>query len=280
MQSLRDELAGSLRHVVEVIGIATVEGRKSPFGDSLGHGYTVAVERRATGLPLVGSPGDAIRGMPIGLPQNLFARHPIVTHGTRGAFSIAKDLMDAVEVLHGAGYLLLDLRPQNVFFDPRSATVTIIDLGGVVEPGGATGRTPQLDFHDALVEVLKWYLPANDPPERAGDYAGPFGIDAVPDFARDVEAMLDAYSEHAPGSLRDTATSVLQTTRRRGYFTLAAARRDLDSLMGLMVDKYAELASRQTAVDAWTEAAGRLRDSAWDKFLFDSKADLGAYGLW
>ena len=108
VQSLRDELAGSLRHVVEVIGIATVEGRKSPFGDSLGHGYTVAVERRATGLPLVGSPGDAIRGMPIGLPQNLFARHPIVTHGTRGAFSIAKDLMDAVEVLHGAGYLLLD----------------------------------------------------------------------------------------------------------------------------------------------------------------------------
>ena len=289
-QSLRDGFGVTLRHVVEVIGLATADGQVSPFGDSLGQvvqrrsptgsrhdSYVVAVARRAKGLPLAGSPSDAIKGMPIGLPQNLFARHPVVAHSSRGAFSIAKDLMDTVEVFHGAGYLLLDLRPQNVFFGPRTAEVTIIDLGGVVEPREATGRAPQLDFHDALVEVIKWYLPAGEPPARAGEYAGPYGMDSVPDFTRDIEAVLDAYSELAPGRLRDTATSVLHTTRRRGYGSLATARRDLDRLLRLMAEGYAELAGSQTALDAWTEAAGWLQDPAWGKFLFDAEADLGPY---
>ncbi len=277
VQSLHDELGDSLHHAVEVIGLATADGQASPFGDSLGQGYTVTVERRAKGLPLAGSPSDAIKGMPIGLPQNLFARHPVVAHSSRGAFCIAKDLMDAVEVFHGAGHLLLDLRPQNVFFEPCRAEVTITDLGGVVDAREATGRTPQLDFHDALVEVLKWYVPAGEPPARAGEYAGPYGMDSVPDFTRDIEAMLDAYSELAPGSLRDAATSVLQTTRRRGYVSFGAARYDFDRLVDLMTERYAELAGSQTALDAWTEAAAWLRDPAWGKFLFDAEADLAEY---
>ena len=277
VQSLRDELGDSLHHVVEVIGLAMADEQVSPFGGSSGQSYAVTVERRAKGLPLAGSRSDAIKGMPIGLPQNLFARHPVVAHRSRGAFSIAKDLMDAVEVFHGAGYLLLDLRPQNVFFDPLTAEVTITDLGGVVEPREATGRTPPLDFHDALVEVLKWYIPAGEPPARAGDYAGPHGMDSVPDFTRDIEAMLDAYSELPPSGLRHTATSVLQTIRRRGYGSLGTARCDLDRLRGLLMERYAELAGSQTASDAWTEAAGWLRDPAWGKFLFDAEADLGPY---
>ena len=276
-QSLRDELGNTLRHVVEIIGLATIDGQVSPFGDSLSHSYAVTVERRARGLPLAGSPSDAIKGMPIGVPQNLFARHPVVAHRSRGAFSIAKDLMDAVEVFHGAGYLLLDLRPQNVFFEPGRAEVTIIDLGGVVEPREATGRAAALDFHDALVEILKWYVPAGEPPGRAGDYAGPYGVDSVPDFTRDIEAMGAAYSVLAPGGLRDTVISTIEAIRQRGYVSLGAARRDLDRVFDLTADRYTELAGAGTALDAWTEAAAWLRDPSWGKFLFDADPDLAEY---
>ena len=278
-KALRDQRRGALPHLAQMIG----HGRQSPgdsyFGDTLEHGYIVAVERRARGLPLVGSASDAIKGMPIGLPQSLFVRHPVVPRRSGGPFTIATDLLDTAEAFLRAGYLLLDLRPQNVFFDPRSGGIEIVDLGGVVTPRQATRSEPRLDFHDVLVEMMRWYLPALDAPPTADGYRLPHIMDATPSFAGAVEGMLEACSKLAVGGARDATLRILEVTRRRGYEAFGSFRRDFDRLLGLMAEHYAELAGSKPIVDAWTEALAELRQPAWGKFLFAAEADLVSYHL-
>ena len=110
------------------------------FSDALGEPYTVVVEERAVGIPLVGSAMDGIKRHPIGAPQNLFAVHPVVAHERGGRFGIVRDIIEIAEAFHGAGALILDMRPQNIYFAPDDAAITVIDIGGVTEPRAAGGR--------------------------------------------------------------------------------------------------------------------------------------------
>ena len=128
-KALRDQPRSALAHLAPIIGHGRQNAVDSYFGDTLENGYIVAVERRARGLPLVGSASDAVKGMPIGLPQNLFVRHPVVPRRSGSPFTIATDLLDSAEALLHVGHLLLDLRPQNVFFDPRSGRIRSSTLG-------------------------------------------------------------------------------------------------------------------------------------------------------
>ena len=114
------------------------------FGDSMAEAYSVVVEERARGVPLVGSAIDGIKRHPIGAPQNLFAVHPVIAHRERGRFSIVREVLKVAEVINSAGALILDMRPQNIYFDPATAAITVIDIGGVTEERSASGRQPPL----------------------------------------------------------------------------------------------------------------------------------------
>ena len=213
----------------------------------------------------------------IGLPQNLFVRHPVMPRRSRGPFTIATDLLDTAEAFLRAGYLLLDLRPHNVFFDPRSGSIEIVDLGGVVTPRPATRSEPQLDFHDMIVEMVRWYLPALDAPPSADGYRLPHVMDTTPSFAGAVEGMFEVWSDLEVGGARDATLRILEITRQRGYEAFGSFRRDFDPLLDLMADHYAELAGSKPVVDAWTEALAQLRQPAWSKFLFAAQEDLVPY---
>ena len=276
-KALRDRPRSALPHLAQMIGHGRQSTGESYFGDRLENSYIVAVERRARGLPLVGSASDAVKGMPVGLPQNLFVRHPVVPRRSGSPFTIATDLLDSAEAFLRAGHLLLDLRPQNVFFDPRSGSIEIVDLGGVVAPRQATRSRPQLDFHDVIVEMMRWYLPALDAPATADGYRLPHLMDAMPSFAGAVEGMLEACSKLASGGVRDATLRILEITRQRGYEAFGSFRRDFDRLLHLMADHYAELAGSKPVVDAWTEALAQLRQPAWSKFLFAAQKDLEPY---
>ena len=120
-KALRDRPRSALPHLAQMIGHGRQSTGDTYFGDTLEIGYMVAVERRARGLPLMGSASDAVKGMPIGLPQNLFVRHPAVPRRSGGPFTIATDLLDTAEAFLRGGHLLLDL--GCLLFSPRQANL-------------------------------------------------------------------------------------------------------------------------------------------------------------
>ena len=127
------------------------------FADALPQEYHVLVEERARGLPLVADIKDKFRGVPIGLAQHLFALHPLVQGAFEGRSSIFEQILEVEEAFTRVDYLIMDLRPQNVFFDPKRGEITVIDIGTCVDLKTAAGPRPAPEIHDCLAELCKFY---------------------------------------------------------------------------------------------------------------------------
>ena len=275
--SLRQELGDSLPQLSRVIGCTSVDDHGDFFGDSLGHSYMVMVEERARGLPLVGSIVDGLKRRPIGLPQNLFALHPLVAHKEKGAFTIPRDILDVANAFYDAGHLILDLRPQNVFFDPRDATITVIDVGNITVERLATSRHTAVDLHDFYLELFKWYATPADPPEDAASYGAPYGMDSVPRFNQDLDGMFQGFSMVAWEPLSASATGIVQKIRQRGYQSIDEFRQEFDAYLGLAEHQYRQLSESANILAAWKTARGLLDEPYWGKFLFDANTDMACY---
>lgn len=275
--SLRQELGDSLPQLSPVIGYTPVDDHRDFFGDSIDQSYMVVVEERARGLPLVGSIVDGLKRRPIGLPQNLFILHPLVTHAERGAFTILRDILDVAKAFYDAGHLLLDLRPQNVFFDPRDAAITVIDVGNVTVERAATNRHAAVDLHDFYLELFKWYTTPADPPEDAVSYGAPYGMDSVPRFNQDLDGMFQGFSMVTWEPLSASATSIVQKIRQRGYQSIDEFRQEFDAYLGLAEQRYRQLSESANLLEAWKAARDLLGERYWSKFLFDVNTDMACY---
>ena len=275
--SLQQGLARASARLAGVVAHATMGPGHGYFGDTHDRPYMVVVEERATGVPLVGSAVDGIRRMPIGLPQQLFALHPVRRHPARPRFSVAMDILDVGEAFLEKGLVLLDARPQNVFFDPIDATITLIDTGGATEARQATRRRPALDAHDFYVELFKWNLPTVAPPSAPGGYATPHGMDSVPRFEQDLAAFRRAYESMPCRAIGEQGAAIVERVRERGYSLPADFRADFERLVGLYDERYETLAKDRAIASVWTEAAKLLDLPHWRKFLFDPAADMAAY---
>ncbi len=275
--ALREELGGSLPHVSRVVGQTPVGPRNGWFGDTLDAAYTAIVEERARGLPLVGSAVDGIKGFAIGLPQSLFALHPLVAHAGRDGFPIQEVVLDVAEAFDGIGRLALDLRPQNVFFDPRSAAATVIDVGNVTVAREATRRQPALDLHDFYLEMFKWYATPFDPPGEARGYFEPRGMGSVQMFNHNLDRMIEEFSAITPEPLKSAAVAMLRKIRRRGYEGLREFRTEFEDYLSLARERCEELAQSPKLSEAWRAAKDELRAPYWRKFLFDAESDLVGY---
>ena len=276
--SLREALGESLLHVPRLVAHSLMADGDAYFGDSLDQDYTVTVEERARGLPLVGSAVDGIKGVPIGLPHNLFALHPLVPHREAGRFTIPSALVDLVEAFHDAGALLLDLRPENVFFDPKAALVTVVDVGSLRVEQAPTRRRAPLDLHDAYLEVFKWYTTPSGPPDDPAGYQKPAGPSSVSMFARDLAGLEEEFSRLTPEPARTAALGIVNRISQRGYGTLGDFREDLAAYLELARDRYGRLREDARLLAVWREALSGLGDPYWRKFLFDTDADLRPYG--
>lgn len=249
----------------------------SIFGDRLKNPYSVIVETRARGVPLVGSIVDGVKGRPIGLPQNLFALYPLVVHRDRGRFTIQRDILDIAERFHIAGFLPLDLRPQNVFFDPRDASISLVDLGQVTVERAPSRRQRTVDIHDFHLEFFKWYGIAGDAPTDPKAYGRPRGTDSVTMFPRDLDIMIKAFADQPPSPLAETAVIVLERVRERGYGDFGEFRRDLEKYLSLAEERLDGLTGCSGQMDAWRRAAEMLCEPIWQRYLFDPHKDLAAY---
>lgn len=273
---LRERHADALPHVARMIAHTAPANHDAYFGDALGAAYTVMVEERAAGIPLVGSAIDGIKRKPIGVPQNLFAVHPVFPHRRRGRFAIARGVLEVAEAFHNAGALLLDMRPQNIYFEPSDARITVIDIGGIAQERPADNRNAPLDLHDFYLELVKWYLPPSDPPTVAAEYATPYEMKSAPLFKQNIDALIRQRMQQQPDESQAAALDILRRISARAYPDIDAFKRDLEACLSILDSRYARLSQCQPIAQAWLSAKRMLTDVYWRKFRFDPQS-LAAY---
>ena len=275
--AVRAQLGDTLPHVPQVVAHTASQNHDAYFGDSLAQSYTVLVEERARGVPLVASAVDGIKGAPVGLPQNLFALHPLVPHPQTDAFAVCRAITEVAAAFDRAGHLLLDLSPLNVFYDPTDAKVTVIDVSNVAVERPSTHRRGPLDMHDVCLELFKWFTTSEDPTQDPGGYAIPHGMESVSMFARDLERMTLAYSQITWEPLKAAALAILERLRQRSYEGFDDFKRDFGTYLDLATEKYQDLARSDPLISAWRQASDRLGDPYWSKYLFDPAASQAPY---
>jgi len=287
------EVGHALPHISPILAYTERANHDAYFGESLGQEYRVIIEARAKGIPLVGDPMARITGVPIGLGQNLFALFPLAHPDTATPFAVHQQLLDLEEGFYRAGHVLLDLRPQNVFFQPGSSTATVIDCGALVakttgSPGlegpehrasvssafRPTRRPSPQDIHDFYLEMLKFYVTPLEPATEARGYRDAYGLRPVVRFEQELDEMARNFSKVADLAVREAALSTIAKVRRRGYDTFADFREDLTAYLEFVRVRNRNLPNLAQARQAWVEASNLLREDYWRRYLFDPDIEL------
>ena len=275
-------VGGSAVHLAHLVGYAETGRHDGYFGDSIKEPYMVLIEERARGVPLVCDIRDKFKGVPIGLPQNLFALHPLAAHPTAGRFPVQGQLIELQKAFDAAGHLVLDLRPQNVYFDPSDGQITVIDIGvipglGKVSQGKISFGTAPRDFHDFFLEVFQYYASPNSPPSAVRGYGEPEGMRGVPDFALQVRMLIESYGTAAP-HVKESAVTALEKVRERAYGSFDEFRNDLDAYLHEVEARNASDSRLEGLMGVWREALEGLSGEYWSKFLLDCDSMFSSYG--
>ena len=239
------------------------------FGDDPGHPYSVHVEERAKGVPLLGGVSDMVRGHPVSLPLNLFVLHPSRAYKSRGYENPVFTVLRIIGRVYEMGYLAQDLGPQNVFYSPASGASAVIDLGTAREPSESTRRRPAFDLNDILFDIFRLYTTPEKPPRDAALFAQTreFGLSGT--LERKAEALSREFTAADTGHA-EAALNILSTIRERGYVSVSQFRIDFQDYLSA-----AESVDRNPAAEeAWREAVRGLRSPYWKKYLFDPETEL------
>ena len=247
------------------------------FGEDLGEPYTVFVQGRAPGIPLLGDMMSRFTGVPIGAGQNLFAMFPLVQASGASPFPVHNQLLDLEQSYLESGFILMDLRPQNVFYQPGTGRIQVIDTGALagVDDPPPRGRPP-LDVNDACLELFKFYCTAEEPPQDAAGYRDARGVRPIVNIQQELmeirRGLLGAGDDVAAA-----AEAMLGKIESRAYADYEQFRSDLSAFLEAVSTRNHGLSDYQTAQAAWREALDWLRGDYWTRFQFDAEAELSAY---
>ncbi len=262
--------------IVPILGYTEPQVHDDYFGDSLEYEYRVIVEKRASGIPLlISDPRARITKVAVGVAQNLFALFPLAHGPDRSVFAIHNHLLDLQEAVLNTGYLLLDMGPQNIFYQPATSEITVIDTGALAAANGelsSRGKPPP-DIHDFYLEMLKYYTTAQQPPAQASGYQDPHGMRPVVRFDEELEEMGRNFDQ-AGGPQREPALQIINSVRGRAYETVEAFRQDLMDYLDAVALRNYQLFGDPQVRDAWDEALSWLRGEYWQRFLFDPDTEL------
>ena len=267
--------AGGL--LTPILGYTDLTAHDDFFGDELVEPYTVFVQGRAPGIPLLGDMMSRITGVPIGAGQNLFAVFPLVPADETRPFPVHDQLMALEQHYLEAGFIVMDLRPQNVFYRPGTGSVQVIDTGalaGINDPA-PRGRPP-LDVNDACLELLKFYTTSAEPPQDASGYRDAHGVRPVVN----VQQELNEIRRGLPGAgeeASEVANTILDKIGERSYSDFEQFRPDLASYLGAQRERNLRAADREGSLVAWREALEWLRGDYWTRFIFDAETELTTY---
>lgn len=271
------DLGAAIPQLSPILGYTERANHDAYFGDDLGKEYRVIVAARAAGIPLVGDPRSRILRVPIGLGQNLFCLYPLAWLDTDDPFPVQRQLLDVQERLYQAGYVLLDLGPQNVFFQPADASIAIIDAGALLTPDNdrtPVGRGPQ-DIHDFYLEMLKFYTTPAEPPAAVDGHRDPYGLRPVVNFEQELDEM--ARNLQSAAAVQDAALPLLTRVKQRNYPDFADFRADFAAYRDALQTRnraLPDLAARRTA---WQEALNLLYADHWRRYQFDPESDLAPF---
>ena len=281
------EEAGQLpAGVPRIIGVTNAAIHDAYFGDDVGQPYRVRVEERAYGIPLVGDPRSRILRVPIGLPHNLFALHPLWWHDFYNTWPVQEQLLAAQAVFANAGYALLDLGPHNVFYSPYLRQITLVDIGALVGHGveRAYGNAPQ-DVHDFYLEMLKYYITPEPPPRVAAGHYDPYNQRPVISLEQECDDLTTAFKT-AGGELADAVVDCIARVRRRDYSSVAEFGQDYQECLHLARERNKQIMDAEPPQDplgegpvhirAWLDAVERLAEPHWTRYLFDTDNELDA----
>ena len=247
------------------------------FGDDLGREYQVIVEERAIGVPLLGDMMSKFKGIPIGAGQNLFALFPLVQPVGVTPHPIQNQLLDLEEIYLEAGYIVLDLRPQNIYYQPGSGKIVVIDTGALVrlsdEP--ARGRAP-FDINDVCLEIMKFYTTADEPPDQETGYRDPKGIRPIINLGEELQDMIRNL-EGCPPKVIAAGTHILDKIGNREYREYSSFRADLSEYLDEIKDRNTVLDNYSGKRQVWQDAALWLKEDYWRAFLFDPDSELAKY---
>jgi hypothetical protein len=266
----------SVPTVCPMVGYTERANHDAYFGDDLGQPYRVLVQEHASGIPLVGDPRARFTGVPIGVGQNLFALFPLVQPEGSQPFAIHRQLLDLEEAFYQAGYLVLDLQPFNIFYQPASGQITLIDCGALVDLSSAVDRQgrPMHDLHDFYLEMLRFYTIPQLPPLQASGYREPYGLRPVVDAARELDRLAQQFRAMADPDLRQAALTLVNQVRQRAYGAFADFRRDLMVYLEAIQRVHQTLPALAEARRAWSEALSWLHADYWQQYRFQPEIEL------
>jgi hypothetical protein len=271
-----EQIGKAIPAVVPIIGYTDRANHDAYFGDDLGNDYRVFVCERALGIPLVGDIKARFTGVPIGVGQHLFTLFPLIRSAEHPPFAIHEQLMEIEEQFFNAGYILLDLRPQNLFYQPQSGRISVIDCGALIERNGATdaGRRPPQDIHDFYLEMLKFYTTPQSPPTQARGYRDPYGLRPVTNFERELDDMARLFKDAPDEAVQHAALRLIGQIRQRAYVAFDDFRQDLWVYLEAVGAYHQSLPDLEQAQQVWREALDWLRDDYWQRYLFQPETDL------
>jgi hypothetical protein len=273
------DVGHTLSTLAPLVGYTERANHDAYFGDALGQAYRVIVADRAAGIPLVGETRARFTGVPIGVGQHLFALFPLMSVEDQAPFAIQQQLLDVEEQCFQAGYLLLDLGPQNVFYQPLSGRISVIDCGALMERHSAVDvkrQTPQ-DLHDFYLEMLKFYTTSQKPPLQARGYRDPYGLRPVVHFAHELDTMAHQVKSATDAVVREAAQTVISQVRQRAYRDVAHFRGDFMAYLSTIRAYHQSLTDLAAAQQAWAEALAWLRDAYWQRYFFRAETELASW---
>ena len=243
--------------------------------DRLLQGYREVGHAIPTVVPIVGYKAR-FTGVPIGVGQNLFALFPLIQPATTLPFVIHQQLLDLQEAFFQAGYVLLDLRPHNIFYQPATGRLTVIDCGALADAHGVVSRRGQRppDIHDFYLEMLKFYTTPQPPPVQASGYREPYGVRPVVNFERELDQMAQQFQAVSHPSLHEAARTIIDRVRHRTYAAFQDFRQDLTAYLEAVDNAHQTLPNLVEARQAWAEALDWLRADYWQRYLFHPDTEL------
>ncbi len=288
------DVGSQVAQLSPIIGYSERASHDDFYGDGVQQEYRVLVIARASGIPLAGDVRARILRVPIGLGQNLFSLFPLPfmedSGGQEGSggqgpggdncsgFAVHRQLLDMQEQLYQAGYILLDQGPQNIFYQPSSGAITIIDSGDLVSVGELSlsrSRQPR-DIHDFFLEVIKYYTTSEAPPDSADGYRDTRGTRPVITLEQEMDEIGLGFSRQ-PGPASDAALAMIDKVRSRSYSDFGEFRRDLTGYLEEARIRNRSLPNLEEARQAWRDALQLLHADYWRRFVFDPDTELTAF---
>ena len=271
-----EEIGHSIPQLSPLLGYSKRANHDNFYGDNTGEEYRVLILERAKGIPLVGDVRSRILKIPIGLGQNLFALFPLPYYASPDAFTIQEQLLNMQSSCYEHGYILLDINPQNVFYDPLNRLVKVIDSGDLIDTRQDTpplSNKGRRDIHYFYLEIMKYYTTADIPPNDIDGYRDSYGMRPIISLSDEIRD-LSTINEISEPDISLKYNLILGKIENKQYASVTQFKNDLTEYLDEVRLRHLNQHDVPLHMKAWYGAMDLLTNAHWTKYIFDPAYDL------